>query len=141
EVHFVGLQHADRDTGCDSGIDRVPAGFEDLEPGVCGEIMSCGDHMPRSHDAHAGGGHSVSCMLGLKSVRDQILAPFNFRVIFMPLRTRSGPVVAGLSSVALTFLAGSIALAQPTSWVPTKPVEFVVGVSPGARAGPSARSP
>jgi putative tricarboxylic transport membrane protein len=57
----------------------------------------------------------------------------------MPSRKRSELAVAGLCSVALTFLAGSIAVAQPTRWAPTKPVDFVVGVSPGGGIDRTAR--
>ena len=59
EIHLVGLQHADRDARRDARIDRVAAGFEDLETGVRREIVSRGNDVPRAHDGHAfycGGG-------------------------------------------------------------------------------------
>src|SRR6186713_2875937 len=50
ETHLVGLQHAHRDAGGDSRIDRVAAAFEDLKPGVRREIMSRRNDVAGTHD-------------------------------------------------------------------------------------------
>jgi len=57
----------------------------------------------------------------------------------MPSRRFPGLAAAGVFAVASTFVGGSTAVAQATGWAPTKPVEFVVGVSPGGGIDRTAR--
>ena len=50
EADELALQHIDRQAGRDAGIDRVAAGFQDLEAGERGVVMAGHHHMVLRHD-------------------------------------------------------------------------------------------
>ena len=53
DVDLFGLQHADRQTGRDAGIDGIAAGLEDFEGRVGGQVMAGRNDVPGAHDGHA----------------------------------------------------------------------------------------
>ena len=75
EVDLVGLQHADRNSGGNPGIDRIAARLEDLEPGVRGKVVPGRDDVPGAHDGGAAGSHAGALVRGGMPIRHCIHNP------------------------------------------------------------------
>ena len=62
DVHFIGMQHGERDTRGTAGIDGIAAGLEDREARGGREVVTGGDGVPAAVEGRAGGGHDgLSC--------------------------------------------------------------------------------
>src|SRR5262245_15551583 len=51
EVHFVGVQHRERDAGAAARIDRVAAALKHRKPGGRGEIVTGGNRVPAAGES------------------------------------------------------------------------------------------
>lgn len=71
EIHQIGLQHAERDTGGAAGVDRVAAAFEDREPSHGGKIVTGGDGMARAANGGTMRCHRVSPLLLRATYRER----------------------------------------------------------------------
>ena len=59
EVHVFALQHTQRDAAGHARIDRIAAGFKNLEPDLRGKVVRRRGHVPRADDARMMGRHAM----------------------------------------------------------------------------------
>ena len=74
ELHLIAVQHAERDSGGDAGIDRVATGLQDRVTGFGGEVVTGGDHVAcRGDHRLEGHGRTLPETTGRECLRDWTL--------------------------------------------------------------------
>src|SRR5580704_7716905 len=80
-MHVFALQHAQGDTCRHAGIDRIAAGFQDLESGLCREIIGRRHHVLRTKDTWMVRGHAMPVSHGDVSCFSRYSAAFGMNVV------------------------------------------------------------